>query len=184
MKRILIYCLLFSLVPAGCEDDAPSSFDCPSAPGPSAPSASMDPPSPPEHPCDFVMAQKNGTVWKAHAATYFIEGSDTLHITAHQNEETLGIRLLFTGTGTYRILPVPSARYFEDNAYFYITVGQDVIIDHYNLLEEGHLQIVEYNETQNLIKGVFNLPLIQYPTSGTPKTLFFNEGTFSVHLPD
>ena len=185
MKRILVCCLVFSLVLGGCEDDdAPALFDCPFTSSPPALAASMDPPSPPKHPCDFVKAQKNGMQWSAHAATSFRTGSDTLNITAQVNEETLGIRFLFAGVGTYRILPVGLADYFNDNAYFYISVGRDVIIDHYNLLEEGHVQILEYNETENVIKGVFNLPLIQHPTSDAPKTLLFTEGSFSVHLPD
>jgi hypothetical protein len=65
-------------------------FHCPFTSSPSSPLFdTIANPPPPEHPSDYVKAEKNGTQWMARATTFFTEGSDTLIIIAHAKEESL-----------------------------------------------------------------------------------------------
>lgn len=186
MKNLLLYLALFIVAMAGCKDDDANPTDCPFlfTSSSNALSNTIGNPESPKHPCDYLMTNKNGEQWTVHATSSFSSEGDTLYIHGHGHEESLGFKFFFTGTGTYELEPKGNDSYFRDNAYYYTTVGGDVIMSYYGLAEKGTFKIVEYIESEKVIKGNFELSLKKYSAHSGPDTLKFYHGTFSVHLPD
>ncbi len=105
----------------------------------------------PEH---AVSAKKNNTDWVAkNPYTGFVNPTlkDSVLIIARVGEETLGIKFKSKGAGTY-LQP-------EVNAYFYTTVGLDVLVSEYKLSNTATNQLIitSYDEGKNTMKGSFNL---------------------------
>ena len=101
-----------------------------------------------------VSAQKNNTAWIAkNPYTGFVNTTlkDSTVIIARIGEETLGIKFKSKGVGTY-VQP-------EVNAYFYTTVGLDVLVSEYKLSNTAtnNLIINNYDEAGNTMKGSFDL---------------------------
>jgi hypothetical protein len=182
--KTAFYGLVFCVVIAGCEGDDAKTTDCPirfSSPVSNSSASVIANPTPPTHPCDYITARKNDVEWTVHAKTSFGFENDTLYVHGSGNEETLGFRFLFTGPGTYEITAKADNRYFDSHAYYCTTVGLDVITSFYQLAQKATVEIVEYNETERVIKGHFEFSLSEYAGSSA---LRFEQGTFRVHLPD
>ncbi len=101
-----------------------------------------------------VSAQKNNADWVAkNPYIGFVNPTlkDSVLIIARVGEETLGIKFKSKGTGTY-LQP-------EVNAYFYTTVGLDVLVSEYKLSNTTTNQLIisSYDEGKNTMKGSFNL---------------------------
>ncbi len=76
---------------------------------------------------------------------------DTLFIMARNGEENIIIGIKQKGTGTYS----PA----EFKAYFYATIGLDVVVATYQLSNDpsNSINITDYDETTHVVKGSFNL---------------------------
>lgn len=182
MKNVFL-CLSFCVVLVGCDDEVKTT-DCPiqfTSVRPSPSYSMMLNPVPPEHQCDYITARKNGQAWTVRATTAFVEQNDTLYVHGFGHDETLAFKFLFTGPGTYEITAEANSGYLKGNAYYYTTVGGDVLISSYLLARDATVEIVEYNEIEKLIKGNFEFWFNERSGSSTMR---FEQGTFSVHLPD
>jgi len=101
-----------------------------------------------------VSAQKNNTAWVAkNPYTGFVNATlkDSILIIARIGEETLGIKFKSKGAGTY-LQP-------DVNAYFYTTVGLDVLVSEYKLSNNATNKLIinNYDEAGNTMQGSFNL---------------------------
>jgi hypothetical protein len=181
MKNFVLH-LFFCLVIVGCKDDEVETIDCPVKLSSSYSSASVVAnATPPKHPCDYITALKNGEEWTVWATTHFGSKNDTLYVGGVGNEETLSFKFHFTGPGIYEITTTANHQYLNGNAYYYTTIGLDVINARYLLAKKAIVEIVEYNKTEKMIKGNFEFSFNEYSGSSTYS---FEQGTFSVHLPD
>lgn len=180
MKNHFFYFLLLCVIlAAACKDDDAKPADCPIQFSSSI-NMLTSPATRKKHPCDYITASKNGAQWAVHATSSFGFENDTLYVYGSGNEETLVLKLLFAGPGTYELEPKADDQYLKGDAYYYRTLGGDVIISQYVLAEKAVVEIAEYNEREKVIKGNFEFHFTQYSGSST---LDFKEGTFSVHLP-
>lgn len=180
MKNLLL-CSFTCAVLLGCDRDDVKKTECPVEFSHSA--STIVNPSPPRYPCDYITAQKNGVSWTIHSTSSFaVENkNDTLYIFGMGNEESLVFKLLFDGPGTYVLPAIASNRFFTDHAYYYTTIGGDVIASRYVLAQHAAIEVTEYNEEENAIKGNFEFLLIE---SDGLSSMDFRNGSFSVHLPD
>lgn len=184
MKRIILCAALLISVMLSCKDDDDAKApDCGRNLTELYDTRIADP-SPPKYPCDYLFAKKNGSDWNVYATTSYLNDSDTLVIYGMGSEKSLGMRLPFTGTGTYTIKSTAGPYYRNSDAYYYTTVGGDVITSYYTLNDTGTVEITEYNETQKLIKGRFHFTLKRQLGDAVPEEMTFTKGEFSVHLPD
>ena len=97
---------------------------------------------------------KGTSAWKTpDAYTGFkpLATKDTLFIVGQNGEENIVIGIKQRGTGTYS----PS----EFKAYFYVTIGLDVVVGRYQLSNDpaNSIRITDYDETTHVVKGSFNL---------------------------
>lgn len=178
MKNLIVYFFICAVL-VGCDKDDAESLGCPVEF--SAAASTIANPSPAKYPCDYITAQKNGKKWTMHSTATFGIDNDTLYVFASGTEETLGFKLLFNGMGTYQIPTVANNQTFRDHAYYYTTIGGDVIVSKYVLARQAAVEITEYNETEKIIKGNFGFQLNELEGSSSVN---FTEGSFSVHLPD
>lgn len=127
----------------------------------------------------FITALKNNI--KTNFTTYSASNyKDSLYLFAVGGEETLVIKIKFSGTGKYLLS--------GNQAVYYNTIGQDVLISNYILgsSSESSLFITDYNQSANTISGSFNLYMIRTygnPETSYPKNINFTDGQFKVQLP-
>ena len=179
MKTIFFH-LFLCVVLLGCEEDDANTSNCPIKFS-SSTSQLLAPGSlTPAYPCDYIKARKNLEMWTVHAITSFGFQNDTLYVNGSGNEESLVFKFHFKGLGTYDIATKASDGYFNGNAYYYTTIGLDVITSMYILVQKSTVEIVEYNETEKTIKGNFKFYFKELSGSAT---LRMEQGMFSVHLP-
>jgi hypothetical protein len=105
---------------------------------------------------------------------------DTLFITGQNGEENIVIAIKQKGAGTY--LPT------EFKAYFYTTVGLDVVLSKYQLYSDpaNSVIITSYDETTHLLIGTFNLlfkSTYRYDSS-FPDEIKFTNGKINTALSD
>jgi hypothetical protein len=101
-----------------------------------------------------VSATKGTTDWAtANVTTGYkpLDTKDTLFILAHNGEENIVIALKQKGVGTYQ----PA----EFKAWYYTTIGLDVLIGRYALTSDAGNSVIitDYNETTHSVKGTFNI---------------------------
>jgi hypothetical protein len=125
----------------------------------------------------YLSAQKDGTPWNAYPVGYAIK-NDTITITgtgvnAGPQLDSLAIRLKYTGPGNYKLL--------KNQGYYYYYVGHSGPVMLYNLdsLYDNNLNIINYDQTRNIISGTFNLKF-----AGTNNTTdaSFLDGKFYIGL--
>ena len=122
-----------------------------------------------------VSAQKNNAAWVAkNPYTGFVNANskDSVLIIAHAGEETLEIKFKSKGAGTY-LQP-------DLNAYYYTTIGFDVVISEYKLSNTptNKLIINSYDEGNNIITGQFNLTFqkLRDDNKYSPDNIVFTNG--------
>ncbi|MDB5112575.1 MAG: hypothetical protein JWR67_3689 [Mucilaginibacter sp.] len=128
-----------------------------------------------------ITATKDLTPWNTtDVYTGFkpLSTKDTLFITGHNGEENIIIAIKQKGAGTYQ----PG----EFKAYFYTTIGQDVIVSKYQLYNDpaNTIVITDYDETKQIIKGTFTLVFKStYIYNNTlPDKVTFTNGKISTQL--
>lgn len=124
---------------------------------------------------------KDGLAWNAlNVYTGFkpLDTKDTLFIVGRNNEENIIIALKQKGAGSYQQT--------EFKAYYYTTIGLDVIINKYQMDDNPNNSIIisEYNETTKTIKGTFNLTLKSTYNYNNfyPGTVTFTNGKLNTQL--
>lgn len=104
---------------------------------------------------------------------------DTLFITAQNGEENIVIAIKQKGAGTYR----PD----EFKAYFYATIGMDVIVAQYQSYNDpgNSIVITDYDEANHIVKGSFNFVLQSYYNyNAPPGKIIFIKGKINTQLSD
>jgi hypothetical protein len=182
MKNRILHLAFLALTVISCKNDDQNIDDCNFSHNNSF-SSMVANPEPPEHPCDYVSAEKNGELWKVHGITSYTLQGDTLNITGYNFDEQVTFKFFFTGPGSYDIAVTQRDNYYNGTAYYQTLLGGDVIMDYYDLQQTGTVQVSEYNESENLIKGTFQLVFEKRFGSSSKEEINFNNGKFSVHLP-
>jgi hypothetical protein len=125
--------------------------------------------------------KKNGTVLTGDVTLRLDKTTDTLYIfaIAHKpNEEVIGMTIKFNGTGEYTLT--------KNQAFYYATVGGDVIVSEYKLPENTTARVVisRYTTGDKIVEGTFTMTLHQ-SMSNPPNTiniLTLEEGTFKARI--
>jgi hypothetical protein len=131
---------------------------------------------------DFtVFAKKNNVAWAAEIPTSTSMGAQSkrvISITARTGEETLNITFNNRGVGKYQ-----STDLF---AYYYSTIGGDMVVSGYNLSKDAsnEINVTSFDEAKNIMTGNFNLTLDKtYDGSNTlPNKLVFINGAFKSQI--
>lgn len=134
-------------------------------------------------PGDYWCVNRNGICWSAYSAASYLEDSDTLLIYGSKGEEHLTIKFKFDGVGSYDLTGSGKYTFYGNNATYYVTVGQDVLINHYHPEGMGQLMITYYDKVENVIEGTFDLTMRSQPeyTDG-PEVIDFTDGKFRIHI--
>lgn len=101
---------------------------------------------------NFITALRNGVAWKG-TCEMEIDSNDTLRIWGRDREENLHMRVKFDGVGRYELT--------GRRAWFYQTVGGDVLVSEYTLPAgaTGELMITGYDSTSRTLDGTFDINL-------------------------
>ena len=124
-----------------------------------------------------IVAEKNSVAWIGRAEAFRVN-ADTIAISGRQTEQMLTMKIKFTGKGIY---PLRAGQ-----ATHYLTVGGDVSVAEYVVDDTAvnTLEITEYNDTRQYIKGKFSLTMkLAYANGNYPATIKFDKGTFLQFLP-
>lgn len=132
---------------------------------------------------EFVSARKNDVAWNGLPEIHLNSATDTLTFLAianQPNDEVLFMKLRFDGAGVYELT--------GNQAYYYTTVGGDVLTSEYKLVSgvAGILYVENYNAAEHLLEGSFRLTLAKErsnPENDTP-TLHFTDGSFRGYITD
>jgi hypothetical protein len=104
---------------------------------------------------------------------------DTLFIRGQNGEENIVIAIKQKGAGTYR----PD----EFKAYYYATIGMDVIVAQYQSYNDpgNSIVITDYDEANHIVKGSFNFVLQSYYNyNAPPGKITFTNGKINTQLSD
>jgi hypothetical protein len=130
-----------------------------------------------------ITAQKGTINWNTtNVNTGFkpLAAKDTLFITGQNGEENIVIAIKQKGAGTYR----PA----EFKAYFYVTIGMDVILGQYQSYNDpgNTIVITDYDEANHIVKGTFNFVLHSYYNynNALPDKITFTKGKINTQLSD
>ena len=101
-------------------------------------------------------AQRNEVNWSGQSEINLDNETDTLtliSIANIPNDEVLVMKIKFQGVGQYTLT--------KNQAFYYSTVGRDVIVNKYKLAPNpvGQLEITKYDSGKKLIEGNFTLTL-------------------------
>ena len=130
-----------------------------------------------------IVSVKDSKIWSiTNVNTGFkpLATKDTLFIRGQNGEENIVIAIKQRGAGTYR----PA----EFKAYFYATIGMDVIIGQYQSYNDpgNSIVITDYDEANHIIKGTFNFVLHSYYNynNALPDKITFTKGKINTQLSD
>lgn len=123
-------------------------------------------------PDDFIYAEKNGVAWEGRTEMTFDQNNngDTLIILGIGTEETLVMKIKFTGAGHYSLQ--------EQQGVYYTTIGGDVLTSIYQTDDGnyiGGVKITRYDKDEKIIEGNFGVVLKQIrsnPENGIPAVTF------------
>jgi hypothetical protein len=158
MKRAVFLSIIVCLLLAACKKDNPSAIN-------------------------EIAFVKNSKTWSTtNVGTGFkpLETKDTLFIRAQDGEDNIIIAIKQRGAGTYQ----PT----EFKAFYYVTIGMDVIIGQYQTYNDpgNSIVITDYDETNHVIKGTFQFVLTSYYlyNNTTTQKITFTNGKINTQLSD
>lgn len=98
----------------------------------------------------------SGVEWRGIPEIRLDNVTDTLTILGianRPNDEVIGMKIKFQGVGTYTLT--------RNQAYYYSTVGGDVLTSEYKLVPDATSQLIitAYDAEKKLVEGTFNLSL-------------------------
>jgi hypothetical protein len=125
--------------------------------------------------------KKNGTTLTGDVTLRLDKTTDSLYIfaIAHKpNDEVIGMTIKFNGIGEYTLT--------KNQAFYYSTVGGDVIVSEYKLPENmsARLVISRYTTGDKIVEGTFTMTLHQSMSNppSSISTLTLEEGTFKARI--
>ncbi|HEY4327401.1 MAG TPA: DUF6252 family protein [Mucilaginibacter sp.] len=158
MKSAIFLSVIACLLLAACKKDNPSTIN-------------------------GVTFVKNAKTWSTtNVGTGFkpLNTKDTLFIRAQDGEDNIIIAIKQRGAGTYR----PD----EFRAYYYVTIGMDVIVGQYQTYNDpgNSLEISTYDENNHIIKGTFKFVLTSYYiySNASTRKIAFTNGKINTQLSD
>ena len=129
---------------------------------------------------NFISSNINEVKWNGIPKIHTNEDNDTLILIGSGNEQVIVFKIKFKGEGNYNLK--------NSQAKYYTTVGGDVMTSLYTLdaSSSSQITITDYNSEQNILKGNFELILLQEwsnPENNVNKLIFKNGG-FKVTIDD
>ena len=129
---------------------------------------------------NFISSNINEVKWNGSPKIHTNEDNDTLILIGTGNEQVIVFKFKFKGEGNYTLK--------NSQANYYTTFGGDVMTSLYTLdaSSSSQITITEYNSEQNILKGNFELSLLQEwsnPENNVNKLIFKNGG-FKVTIDD
>ncbi|NER17546.1 DUF6252 family protein [Spongiivirga citrea] len=127
---------------------------------------------------DFISAEINEKNWNGIPEINVNNVNDTLTLLGSGNEQVVFFKIKYNGEGVYNLS--------GSQANFYTTVSGDVITSLYTLGENtsSQITITEHNLEQNILKGNFQISLIQKWSNpeNNVNLLSFTNGQFKVTI--
>ena len=129
---------------------------------------------------NFISSNINEVKWNGIPKIQTNEDNDTIILIGSGNEQVIVFKIKFKGEGNYTLE--------NSQAKYYTTFGGDVMTSLYTLdaSSSSQITITEYNSEQNILKGNFELILLQEwsnPENNVNKLIFKNGG-FKVTIDD
>jgi hypothetical protein len=184
MKTHFVSLMIALIFLFGCEEPEINNSECQvaftsdqSSPGDLSTIAN---PELPKYPCDYLTAERNGVTWTVRAESYMLEG-DTLAIATRGDAQNLSFRFKYSGLGTYEIPAKRTSLVFNADAVYFTLIGGDMLTDVSVLAENARVDLLEYDSTENVVKGTFTFHFVEHRGMST---ISLEKGFFSVHLPD
>lgn len=124
-----------------------------------------------------VVAKRNNVDWIGTAEIYLDDVTDTLTFrgTANRpNDEVLVMKIKFNGVGSYSLK--------NRQAYYYSTIGGDVLSSEYELgTNVGEMVITKYEPEGKLLEGTFEMSLtkVRSNPANAIDTYDFSDGVFT-----
>lgn len=127
---------------------------------------------------NYIHAKKNNLEWSGITEIQLSKETDTLTIFGISNtpdDEVIVMKIKFEGPGEYHLT--------HNQAYYYRTIGGDVLISKYNIAPKtiGKIKILDYNEKDQVVEGYFQISLRKEWSNPTNdiEILDFENGFFS-----
>ena len=129
---------------------------------------------------NFISAEINGMNWNGVPEISINQVNDTLLLLGSGNEQVIVFKIKFNGEGVYSLSGA--------QASYYTSVGGDVITSLYTLdtSSSSQLTLTEYNSEQNMLKGSFEVQLLQQWSNpeNNVNLLSFTNGQFKGTITD